>query len=112
MGSNDTGRWESELTKTDFLALMGLLKQCGKSVFISGPIPTVGRGDERFSRILSLNYWLQHTCREHGVDFIDNFNVFWHKETNFKHDGIHPNPMGARLLAANVQITPCHLRTD
>ena len=64
VGSNDTVRCESGFS-------FGSLKQCGKSIFISGPIPTVGCRDERFSRIISLNNWL-HTCREHGVGFIDN----------------------------------------
>ena len=76
VGSNDTVRPESEVMKTNFLTLMGLFEGHGKSVFISGPILTVGCGNERFSRLLSLNNWLQYTCGEHGVSFIDNFNVF------------------------------------
>ena len=63
----------SEVIKTDFNALISYLKQCGKSVFISGPIPTIGRGWERFSRLLSLNTWLRATCGKNNVGFIDNF---------------------------------------
>uniref|UniRef100_A0A7N6BPX2 Uncharacterized protein n=1 Tax=Anabas testudineus TaxID=64144 RepID=A0A7N6BPX2_ANATE len=62
VGSCDTTRQHSELTKKDFNALFSFLKSCGKSVFISGPIPTLGRGIGRFSRILSLHTWLQSAC--------------------------------------------------
>lgn len=116
VGSNDTVHRESEITKRHFLALLGLLQQSGKSVFISGPIPTVGC-EERFSRLLSQNFWLQNTCREHGVGFIDNFNVFWHKDSLFKRDGLHPNSIGSRLLANNILcavqlLTPCCSRRN
>ncbi|CAJ1061364.1 uncharacterized protein LOC121645396 isoform X2 [Xyrichtys novacula] len=37
----------------------------GKAVFISGPIPTLARGAERFSCLLSLNTWLLSACRDY-----------------------------------------------
>lgn len=61
VGTNDTALQQS-LTKSDFNHLFNFLKHCGKSVFISGPIPTVGRGAGRFSRFLSLHAWLQSAC--------------------------------------------------
>ncbi|CAJ1055557.1 Borealin%2C partial [Xyrichtys novacula] len=75
----------------------------GKTVFISGPIPTLGRGGERFSRILSLHTWLQSTCPTHNFGFIDNFNLFWDRASLFSHDGIHPNRLGSRMLSCNIQ---------
>ncbi|KAK9542102.1 hypothetical protein VZT92_002095 [Zoarces viviparus] len=57
VGINDTALHQSELTKMDFTKLINFLNSCGLPVFISGPTPTLGRGSERFSRILSL-----HTC--------------------------------------------------
>lgn len=57
------------------------LEHCGKSVFISGPIPTVGHSTS-VSRHLSLNDWLQPSCRSLG--FIDNFNLFWDQLSLFK----------------------------
>uniref|UniRef100_A0A3P8VXL9 SGNH hydrolase-type esterase domain-containing protein n=1 Tax=Cynoglossus semilaevis TaxID=244447 RepID=A0A3P8VXL9_CYNSE len=53
VGTNDTTRRESERTKNDFKLLFDALKSCGKSVFISGPIPTVRRGADCFSRLLN-----------------------------------------------------------
>uniref|UniRef100_A0A7N6AHW4 SGNH hydrolase-type esterase domain-containing protein n=1 Tax=Anabas testudineus TaxID=64144 RepID=A0A7N6AHW4_ANATE len=101
VGSCDTTRQHSELTKKDFNALF--LKSCGKSVFISGLIPTLGRGIGRFSRILSLHTWLQSACMSQHLGFIDNFNLFWDRPSFFRNDGLHPSRHGSRMLAANIQ---------
>uniref|UniRef100_A0A3Q1HT76 SGNH hydrolase-type esterase domain-containing protein n=1 Tax=Anabas testudineus TaxID=64144 RepID=A0A3Q1HT76_ANATE len=103
VGSCDTTRQHSELTKKDFNALFSFLKSCGKSVFISGPIPTLGRGIGRFSRILSLHTWLQSACKSQHLGFIDNFNLFWDRPSFFRNDGLHPSRHGSRMLAANIQ---------
>uniref|UniRef100_A0A3B5ABG5 SGNH hydrolase-type esterase domain-containing protein n=1 Tax=Stegastes partitus TaxID=144197 RepID=A0A3B5ABG5_9TELE len=105
VGSNDTARQQSELTKKDFNELLKALSNCGKSVFISGPVPTLGRGVGRFSRILSLNTFLPSACRAHNVGFIDNFNLFWNRSSFFRPDGVHPNKLGSRILAANLLYT-------
>lgn len=103
VGTNDTALQQSELTKSDFNRLFNFLKQCGKSVFISGPIPTVGRGAGRFSRLLGLHDWLQSACRAHRVCYVDNFNIFWQRMSLFKTDGLHPNKRGSEMLAAHIQ---------
>ncbi|CAJ1069696.1 Borealin%2C partial [Xyrichtys novacula] len=103
VGSNDMSLKQSETTKRDFNLLFNVLKDTGKTVFISGPIPTLGRGGERFSRILSLHTWLQSTCPTHNFGFIDNFNLFWDRASLFSHDGIHPNRRGSRMLSCNIQ---------
>jgi len=51
VGTNDIVRFQLKLTKIDFNHLINFLNQCGKSIFISGPISTLG---SHFSRILSL----------------------------------------------------------
>ncbi len=51
-----------------------ILKSLKSKICISGPIPTFGCG---VGRLLSLNSWLSSACNAHGVDFIDNFKVFW-----------------------------------
>ena len=103
VGSNDTSRQQSELTKADFIRLVDLLNSTGKSAFISGPIPTLGRGISRFSRILSLHTWLQSVCSTHNIGFIHNFNLFWNRSPLFARDGLHPSSQGSRLLAGNLQ---------
>ena len=111
VGTNDTANQQSELLKRDFIHLFNSLKVCGKQVFISGPIPPLGRGVGRFSRVLSLHTWLQSECCSHNLMFIDNFNLFWERSSFFSRDGLHPSVLGARKLSANifhsVHIAPC-----
>ena len=103
VGCNNAMLQQSELTKNEFNKLLHSLNNSGKSVYISGPIPSLGRGSERFSRVLSLHTWLQSACRTHNVGYIDNFNLFWDRASYFKSDGIHPNKQGNLMLAANLQ---------
>uniref|UniRef100_A0A671TSP7 SGNH hydrolase-type esterase domain-containing protein n=1 Tax=Sparus aurata TaxID=8175 RepID=A0A671TSP7_SPAAU len=112
VGTNDMARGASELTKRAFISLLDFLRTCGKSVFISGPIPTFGRGDVRFSRLLMLNTWLKPACYIRGLNFTDNFNLFWNRPSFFKSDGIHPSTTGARMLAANIQYSVHHAPRD
>ena len=62
--------------------------------FMSGPVPTVGRGDYEFSRLLGLNTWLSGVCKLKGLNFIDNFNIFWRQRDIFRRDGLHLNRLG------------------
>ncbi len=59
----------------DFSELFETLERLEVQSFISGPLPA--RGTNMFSRLLGLNTWLQRTCSTKGVNFIDNFNIFW-----------------------------------
>lgn len=78
------------------------LSSCDKTVFISGPLPTFGRGDARFSRLLDLNTYLKHTSHLYNFGFIDNFNLFWSRSCFYQHDGLHINPLGNRFLKNNI----------
>ncbi|CAJ1053384.1 hypothetical protein D4764_12G0010930 [Xyrichtys novacula] len=103
IGCNDTVRRQSEQTKCDFKRLLNSLKDCGKSVFISGPLPTMTQNCERFSRLLSLNSWTNMLCNAQNVHFIDNFNSFWNRPDYFNSDGIHLNRSGRSILVSNIQ---------
>ncbi len=61
-----------------------------------------------FSRLLGLNTWLQRTCSTKGVNFIDNFNIFWGHRQLYKLDGLHPNKLGARVLKDNFYFSLRH----
>uniref|UniRef100_A0A3Q1EY37 SGNH hydrolase-type esterase domain-containing protein n=1 Tax=Acanthochromis polyacanthus TaxID=80966 RepID=A0A3Q1EY37_9TELE len=63
----------------------------------AGPVPTLGRGIGRFSRLLSLHTWLSTACRNYGIAFIDNFNLLWKRKDAFYRDGVHLNPRGSWL---------------
>uniref|UniRef100_A0A672FPL3 SGNH hydrolase-type esterase domain-containing protein n=1 Tax=Salarias fasciatus TaxID=181472 RepID=A0A672FPL3_SALFA len=112
VGTNDTARRQSEVTKQDFKDLFNLLESCGRSVFISGPLPTFFRGAERFSRLLGLNTWLQRSCTASNFYFIDNFNLFWNRPAFYHQDGLHPSTLGSSILAGNIQHTVHTSPTD
>uniref|UniRef100_A0A3P9JNH7 SGNH hydrolase-type esterase domain-containing protein n=1 Tax=Oryzias latipes TaxID=8090 RepID=A0A3P9JNH7_ORYLA len=103
VGCNDISRRESEETKADFMDLFNFLKQCGKSVFISGPLPGLSPSTERFSRLLGMNTWLQTACMTRKGSFIDNFNLFWNRTSFYCLDRTHPNRMGSSILSANIR---------
>ena len=110
VGTNDIQKQQSELLKRDFISLFNVLKQSSKRVHISGPTPTLGRGVGRFSRLLGLNTWLSSACDINGLNFIDNFNLFWQRGHLFCADGLHPNRAGARMLSANLAYGVYHPR--
>ncbi len=99
VGKNDIRKGQSELLKQDFSELFETLQRLEVQSLISGPLPA--RGTNMFSRLLGLNTWLQRTCSTKGVNFIDNFNIFWGHRQLFKLDGLHPNKLGARVLKDN-----------
>jgi lysophospholipase L1-like esterase len=106
VGKNDIRKEQSELLKKDFSELFETLQSLEVQSFISGPLPA--RGTNMFSRLLGLNTWLQRTCSIKGVNFIDNFNLFWGHRQLFKLDGLHPNRLGARVLKDNIYFSLRH----
>ncbi|KAK0155797.1 hypothetical protein N1851_001700 [Merluccius polli] len=101
-GALDVVKQQSEVLKQDFNDLLNTVRCLNTEVFISGPLPTVRRGDERFSRLLMLNRWLKDTCAAHSVNFIDNFNIFWERRHLFEADGFCLNKSGVQLLSYNI----------
>lgn len=105
VGINDISKEQSEVTKQDFKDLFHVLKPWileGISVFISGFTPVLRHRDEHFSRAFYLNSWLNSSCRQHHISFIDNFNLFWNRPFYFQRDGLHLNRSGSRLLTRNM----------
>uniref|UniRef100_A0A8C5FRS3 SGNH hydrolase-type esterase domain-containing protein n=1 Tax=Gadus morhua TaxID=8049 RepID=A0A8C5FRS3_GADMO len=101
-GFNDIQREQSELLKRDYTDLLDTLDKIHINSFISGPIPAVDRGINRYSRLLALNTWLSRVCNERGRGFIDKFNLFWGRKYLFRADGLHPNRLGSKLLRDNL----------
>ncbi len=94
VGKNDIRKGQSEMLKQDFSELFETLQRLEVQSFISGPLPA--RGTNMFSRLLGLNTWLQRTCSTKGVNFIDNFNIFW--GDNFPFSLRHPSVVCANPL--------------
>uniref|UniRef100_A0A3Q1EST5 OSK domain-containing protein n=1 Tax=Acanthochromis polyacanthus TaxID=80966 RepID=A0A3Q1EST5_9TELE len=105
VGGSDIVNQQSEYTKDDFIKLFDFLKQCGKVVFISGPIPPLNRGSCWFSRTLSLHDWLKQICKRQPLGYIDNFKVFWNRWYWFAPNGLYLNKRGSNKLAANMKRT-------
>uniref|UniRef100_A0A8C1XMT9 SGNH hydrolase-type esterase domain-containing protein n=1 Tax=Cyprinus carpio TaxID=7962 RepID=A0A8C1XMT9_CYPCA len=100
VGKNDIRKEQSELLKKDFSELFETLQRLKVQSFISGPLPA--GGTNMFSRLLGMNTWLQRSCNIKGINFIDNFNLFWGHRQLFKPDGLHPNKLCARVLKDNI----------
>ncbi|KAK0145679.1 hypothetical protein N1851_015398 [Merluccius polli] len=96
----DVVKQQSEVLKQDFNDLLNKVRCLNTEVFISGPLPTVRQGDERFSRLLMLNRWLKDTCATQSVNFIDN--IFWERRHLFEADGFCLNKSGVQLLSYNI----------
>ncbi|KAK0151649.1 hypothetical protein N1851_007049 [Merluccius polli] len=80
-GALDVVKQQSEVLK--LFDLLNKVRCLNTEVFISGPLPTVRRGDERFSRLLMLNRWLKDTHL-------------------FEADGFCLNKSGKELLSYNI----------
>lgn len=102
IGANDVVKQQSEVLKRDFIELFATVNSLNVEVFISGPLPPVRRGAERFSRLLALNTWLSTVCAIYSVCFINNFFLFWERRHLFKADGLCLNKSGVKLFLSNV----------
>lgn len=107
-GTNDTKHRASELCKSSFNLLMNVLQHCRRQVFISGPVPSLRRGDKRFSRLLSLHTWLQYRCSFYDIDYVNNFDRFWNRPYLFERDGLHLSKRGTWALLRNIKVTLSH----
>jgi lysophospholipase L1-like esterase len=105
VGFNDIMKGSSEQLKLDFKELIDSLLDTNKRPIISGPVSSLNRGIERFSRIIFLHNCLRDYCSSVGVSFVDNFDTFWKQNTFYKEDGIHPNHLGSWILSQHYKAT-------
>uniref|UniRef100_A0A3Q2QQ46 Uncharacterized protein n=1 Tax=Fundulus heteroclitus TaxID=8078 RepID=A0A3Q2QQ46_FUNHE len=93
---------KSEVLKEDYICLLHLVDGFNVKVFLSGPHVPVNCGGKIFSRVLMLNKWLEKTCKQTTVTFIDNFNIFWERRHLFNRDGFSLNRSAAKRLISNI----------
>uniref|UniRef100_A0A3B3B826 SGNH hydrolase-type esterase domain-containing protein n=1 Tax=Oryzias melastigma TaxID=30732 RepID=A0A3B3B826_ORYME len=84
-GSNDVSKQKSEVLKKDFTGLIRTVSSMNAAVFISGPIPSIRGGEERFR-----------------INFINNFHIFWERKHLFKENGFSLNKSGVKLFSSNL----------
>ena len=104
VGTNDVMDRNSVKLQADLESLCCTIESLGKRCIVSGPIPTLSKHSERFSRLYSFHHWSKHFCSALGYDFISNFDYFWCAPNLFKLDGVHPNNKGTQQLSKNIII--------
>ena len=77
------------------------VESLGKRCLLSGPIPSLLRGSEYFSRLYGFHQWLRNFCIAAGFNFISHFDSFWSRKDLFDNDLFHPNRNGVRKLTFN-----------
>ncbi|XP_060772954.1 uncharacterized protein LOC132883391 isoform X1 [Neoarius graeffei] len=107
VGANDVFREQLTVRKS-FKDLFSALNGLGMPFFISGPLPGSVIGNYGFSRLLSLNTWLAKTCFSSGINFIDNFNLFWKHKAFFSPNSTELSWTGAKVLADHYQHSVHH----
>ena len=81
VGANDVKNRRSLKMFEDFQRFSDSMKSLGKTLIISGPLPTTSCNSETFSRLYDLNLWLSDWCQRKGIIYIENFNLFWKNVT-------------------------------
>ncbi|XP_056613942.1 uncharacterized protein LOC130429417 [Triplophysa dalaica] len=106
-GVNDVRMRQSEILKRDFRSLVDTVRNASPTarIIVSGPLPTYRRGNEKFSRLFTLNNWLMSWCIEQKLLFVNNFDLFWERPRLFRPDGLHPSSIGAEILSDNISKT-------
>ena len=101
VGTNDVMARNSSKLQSDLESLCSTVESLGRHCLMSGPIPTLSKHSERFSRLYSLHIWLKNFCSATGYDFISNFDYFWTNSGLYRKDGLHPNRKGTKQLTDN-----------
>ena len=100
IGANDV--YESEALRRNLTALLTTLKAKGPRIVVSGPIPTHGKGDMRWSRHFHLHGWFSRFCTANSLTYVDNFQLFTPHLPQLLRDGLHLVNEGTQLLASNI----------
>lgn len=95
----ETMKTQQPSSNSVFNHLFDFLSCYGKSILIPIPIPTMGSGVGRFSRLLNFHSWLKATGRAHDVGLL---TIFWYSLSLFRRDRLHPNKLGSQVLATSI----------
>lgn len=100
-GTNDVMSRHSIKLHHDLESLATTVECLGRRFILSGPIPSLSKSSERFSRLFSLHQWMENFSTATGLAFISHFDSFWTRQDLFKHDGLHLNKRGTGVLIQN-----------
>ncbi|MBN3296261.1 ZCHC3 protein, partial [Amia calva] len=82
---------------SNFTSLCKTAKKRCQNIIVSGPLPTLHRGDKAFSRLSSLKSWLTSWCTSNNLVFVNNWDCFWERPGLYRRDGLHPSWRGALM---------------
>ena len=99
VGSNDVVKQRSEELMKKYEILIRTLKESGRRGVVSAILPRVGVSSDWLSRAIGINTRVEGLCRENGMHFIDNWEVFYGRRDLFQRDGVHLNICGVECLA-------------
>ena len=95
-GMCDVMSRQSTKLQLEFECLTSTVENLGRTCVLSGPIPTLRHGSERFSKLFSLHHWLQNFCTAIGQGYVNHFDTFWGNPHLLRSDGLHPNRAGTK----------------
>ena len=101
-GTNDVMSRHSSKLHYDLESLAITVESLGRRFILSGPIPSLSKSSERFSRLFSLHKWMENFSTATGLSSISHFDSFWTKRVLFKHDGLHLNKRGTGVFSRNL----------
>ena len=104
-GVNDARTLATEKIKEGIRTFSNTVKELGRKLVISGPIPHMNMSSEIFSRVVAMNKWLDTNANELDVTFINNFDLFWSNEHLYEMDRETMNSLGAFVLSNNIRCT-------
>ena len=93
---------KSAETQRSFRHLAQVIENLGKCCVSSGPLPLLHCSSERFSRLFQLDKWLISFTKDKGYGYVTHFDSFWNQEFLYRHDELHPNQRGIKVLAHNL----------
>lgn len=82
------------MLKEDTADMLSKLSLLNIKVFISDPLPPVGKRENSYSKALRI--WISTGCTVHSVHFIAHFNLFWDQRHLTKLNGICLNKSGVK----------------
>ena len=102
-GGNDLGKVRSEALIGRFREALDRIRDKGAIPVVCGVLPRRGVGSEWLSRAIALNRRLANHCKSQGWSFIDNWDLFYGKDTLYARDGVHLSRQGVRVMAGTLE---------
>ena len=102
-GGNDLGKVRSEELIGKFRLALDRIRDKGGLPVVCGVLPRRGVGVEWLSRAIAVNRRLAEHCRSNGWSFIDNWDLFYGRDSLYARDGVHLSRQGVRVLARTLE---------